>query len=318
MNHNSNFNIFDFLRYIQYSYLPNKKDNFKQAFIKIVFLISLVAFIVSVVYISGFFIIAEHNENLLEANRQIWYQNFEETEKTDDEEVYVDENSPQVTLMRKNPDFKGWITISNTKIDNPIYQTYDNEYYLDHNQDKKSSVYGALFFDYRNEISRDKIDKNLVVYGHEMKNGKMFGELKKLRSLDFYKNNPTIEFSTIYEKSTYKIYAVFVLNSSKEDDGGYIYNILGQDFVTEDGFNSWVNQAKERSLINTNVDVKLGDDTLTLVTCCDDFTNARLVVMARKTRDGESILVETENAVLNPNPKYPKRWYKERNLDYPF
>lgn len=317
MNHFREFNIFDFLRYIKYSYLPNRDDNFKQVTVKLLFIVSLVVFIVSGIYICGYFIGAEQQENLLEGNREIWHQTTSVIQ-SDDDEIYEEILTPEIALMRKNPDFMGWITIPNTQVDNPIYQTDNNDYYLNHNQERKNSAYGALYFDYRNEITKEKTDKHLVIYGHEMKNGSMFGELKKLRSLDFYKANPTFEFATIYGRGTYKIYSIFVLNSSKADDGGYIYNLLGQDFVTEDGFNTWVNEAKERSLINTNVDVKLGDETLALVTCCNDFPDARLVVMARKTRDGESDTVNTSKAVLNSNPKYPKRWYEERKLEYPF
>lgn len=208
--------------------------------------------------------------------------------------------------------------MADTKIDNPIYHTDNNSFYLDHNQERQKSVYGALYFDYRNTITKEKTDKNLVIYGHEMKNGSMFGELKKYRQLDFYKTNPTFELSTLYSKGTYKIYSVFVLNASKKDDDGYIYNLIGQDFVTEAGYDTWVDEAKERSLINTDVDVHLGDDTVALVTCCNDFPNARLVVMARKVREGEDPTVNTTNVTLNTNPRYPEIWYKQRNIENPY
>ena len=151
-----------------------------------------------------------------------------------------------------------------------------------------------------------------------MINGSMFGTLKKFKSLDFYKANPTIEFSTLYKKSTYKIYAIFVLNASKADDNGYIYNISRNNFLNDDDFNSWVNEAYERSIINTGVDVELGDNIITLVTCVNDFDDARLVIMARETREDEESYVDTSSASVNPSPRYPKRWYDERGLKYPF
>lgn len=316
MKQTREFNLLDFLRYVRYSYLPNPNDNIKQVLTKLLFIISLAVFIVSGIYIGGYFINTQRQENLIDDNRKIWYQtNTQQNVEFDGDEENL---TPQIVLLRKNTDFKGWITIGNTKVDNPIYHTDNNDFYLNHNQEKNPSAYGALYFDYRNTITKDKIDKHLVIYGHEMKNGSMFGELKKLRSLSFYKNNPTFEFNTLYSKGTYKIYSIFVLNASKADDNNYIYNILGQNFVTEEGFNTWVGEAKQRSLINTNVDVKLGDDTVALVTCCNDFPNARLVVMARKTRDGEDTAVDTRTATLNPNPRYPKIWYDKRNINYPF
>ena len=151
-----------------------------------------------------------------------------------------------------------------------------------------------------------------------MNNGSMFANLTKYKSLSFYKQNPTIEFSTLYKKSTYKIYSVFVLNASKEDDNDYIYNISRNNFLSDEDFNLWADEAYERSLINTGVDVVNGDNIITLVTCVYDFDDARLVVMARETREGEDPEVDTSAAVTNPSPRYPKRWYDDRGIDYPF
>ena len=198
------------------------------------------------------------------------------------------------------------------------YQTDNNEFYLTHNQKKQKSAYGALFFDCKNLITEGETDKNLVIYGHHMKNGSMFANLTKYKSLSFYKENPTIEFSTLYKKGTYKVYAAFVLNASKADDNGYIYNISRKNFISDEDFNSWVDEARERSLISTGVDVENGDNIITLVTCAYDFDNARFVVMARETREGESVLADTSKAYANPSPRYPKHWYEKRGIDYPF
>ena len=292
------------------SYIPNRRDNLKQIIIKVFFLIALIAFIVSAAYITNYFLSAKHQDGIIDEARSVWY---EETQTNDDTELSAIE-----LLLKENSDFKGWITVPNTKIDNPIYQTDNNDFYLTHNQQKQKSVYGALFFDCKNVITESETDKNLVIYGHHMKNGSMFANLTKYKQLSFYKQNPTIEFSTLYKKGTYKIYAAFVLNASKADDNDYIYNISRKSFIDDDDFDSWVNEARERSLINTGVDVKNGDNIITLVTCTYDFDNARFVVMARETREDEESSVNTSKATANPSPKYPKRWYDDRGIDYPF
>ncbi len=299
----------NFFHRLYLSYIPNKRDNLKQIIIKVFFLITLTVFVVSAVYIANYFLNAKHQDSIIEQSRSVWHTS--ETEE---------EPQPSVIelMLRENSDFKGWITVPNTKIDNPIYQTDNNDFYLNHNQQKKSSIYGALFFDCQNVITEAETDKNLVVYGHHMKNGSMFGNLTKYKQLSFYKQNPTVEFSTLYKKSTYKIYAAFVLNASKADDNGYIYNISRKNFIDDEDFDSWVNEACERSLINTGVDVKNGDNIITLVTCTYDFDDARFVVMARETREDEDVSVDTSNASANPSPKYPKRWYDDRGIDYPF
>lgn len=308
MSHYKNKNVFlSFLGHIYLSYIPNKKDNFKQIIIKILFIISLISLIVSACFIADYFLEAEKQSSIIADSQNVWHST-EVQDNAKPQSLVTD------ILTGNNEDFKGWITISGTKIDNPIFQTTNNEFYLNHNQDKKKSAYGALYFDYRNEITQNKTDKNLVIYGHEMNNGSMFGSLKELRRLDFYKANPIIEFSTLYKSSKYKIYAIFVLNANKADDNGYIYNIYRKNFYNDNDFDLWTKEAIERSLINTGVDVKNGDNIITLVTCSKDFKNSRLVVMARETRDGENPTVNTSLAKINPNPRYPEIWYTERNI----
>lgn len=300
------------------SYIPNKRDNFKQIFIKVLFLVCLITLIVSAIYLTNYFLEADKQNNIIEDSRSMWHQSL----SSEDQEIYVDEPQEEIDplaevkqkMLKENSDFKGWITISNTKVDNPIYQTDNNDFYLNHNQKKQWSAYGALYFDYEDVIDEEQSDKNLIIYGHRMKNGSMFGTLKKFRSLDFYKENPTIEFSTLYKNSTYKIYAIFLLNATKADDDNYIYNIYRQKFINETEFNTWRDEAYDRSIINTGVDVKMGDNIITLVTCTSDFENARLIVMARETREGENPEVDTSLATVNPNPRYPKIWYTKRGI----
>lgn len=296
------------------SYIPNRRDNIKQIIIKVFFLVSLTVLIISSVYLANYFLTANRQDSIINDSREIWHSALNDSADA----VNKPSEDVNALMLKENSDYKGWITISNTKVDNPIYQTDNNDFYLNHNQQKKKSAYGALFFDHNNIITENKTDSNLVIYGHNMINGSMFGTLKKFKSLDFYKANPTIEFSTLYKKSTYKIYAIFVLNASKADDNGYIYNISRNNFLNDDDFNSWVNEAYERSIINTGVDVELGDNIITLVTCVNDFDDARLVIMARETREDEESYVDTSSASVNPSPRYPKRWYDERGLKYPF
>lgn len=300
--------------------LPNRKDNFKQAFVKIIFLVSLIVFVVSAVYLGDYFSRSSKQKDIIDDSREIWYSSEEDINQTASSSVTASKpsESPTEQLLKQNGDFKGWVSIRGTNIDNPVYQAKDNDYYLNHNQNKQKSDYGALYFDCNNKISAFNCDKNLVIYGHHMKDGTMFADLRHYKSLSFYKAHPTVKLTTLYGEGTYKIYAAFVLNAKSEDDGGNMYNIYKKDFSNETAFNAWVEEARERSVIITDVDVNHQDDILTLVTCDYDFDNARFVVMARKIREGESTIIETFDAKANPNPRYPKRWYDERNLKYPF
>lgn len=321
MNHAKENNVLKrFFNHIYISYIPNSRDNLKQIILKILFIVCLVTLIISAVYLADYFWEAEHQENIVDYSRDMWHETVSTNENENVPEV--DEHAVDAAkiqyMLEENSDFKGWITIAGTQVDNPIYQAADNDYYLNRNQLKQKSVYGSLYFDYRNRITETERDKNLIIYGHEMKNGSMFGTLKKLKRLDFYKQYPTLEFSTLYEKHTYKIYSIFILNATREDDDGYIYNVYRQNFNTEEDFNYWADEAFERSIINTGVDVEYDDNILTLITCSNDFPNARLVVMARQLREGESNAIDTEECTVNANPRYPKKWYDHRGIKYPF
>lgn len=324
MKHAKENNILSsILNHIYVSYIPNNKDNLKQIILKVLFIGCFVTLIVSSVYLADYFWEAEHQKSVIDYSREVWHKDFNsnvslENDSDTDEQKYAVDNTKIQYMLEENNDFKGWITIPGTKVDNPIYQTNNNDYYLNHNQLRQKSVYGALYFDFRNKITKSEQDKNLIIYGHEMKNGSMFGSLKKLKQLDFYKQYATLEFSTLYEKHTYKIYSIFILNASKADDGGYIYNIYRKEFNDRFDFDDWTEEAKERSIIDTGVDTEYGDDILTLVTCSEDFPDARLVVMARKVREGESEHVDTANSTVNANARYPKKWYEHRGLKYPF
>lgn len=218
-------------------------------------------------------------------------------------------------LRNQNSDTMGWLTVGGTKINNPVYLGNDNNFYVDHNMQKNESRYGALFFDCANKISKNSVSQNLTIYGHNMKDGSMFGTLSKYRKLDFYKNNPTISLATLFSKNEYKVFSVMVMNATSKDDNGYIYNFITSDFPDQTAFIKWTEEAKERSIIDTSVDILENDEILTLVTTSDDFKNSRFVVMARKTRADETADVDVSGAKLNTNPRYPQAWYDKKGFD---
>ena len=158
------------------------------------------------------------------------------------------------------------------------------------------------------------LSTNTILYGHHMRDGQMMGELKKYRELDFYKENPVVEFTTIYSPKVtrWKVFSVFVINADPSDDNGNVFNYMKNEFSTQSEFNEFLQNCYQRSIITTPVqDVTESDKILTLSTCIYDFNNARLVVVARMVRDGESEGVDTSSAVYNPDPVYPQA-YRDR------
>ena len=128
-----------------------------------------------------------------------------------------------------NEDFVGWIKVEGTDIDYPVLQNKKNpEIYLSHNFLKKEDRSGSVFLD--GETSLSPKDKNIVLYGHNMSDGSMFGELKKYKDKTFYEQHPNFEFHTLYEKSMYQIVAVLVTDISDIQDFCY-YNFYNYDGV---------------------------------------------------------------------------------------
>jgi SrtB family sortase len=206
-------------------------------------------------------------------------------------------------LYDTNQDIRGWISIPQTVINYPVVQTSDNDYYLHNNFNKTADYYGSLFLDYRDNINPQS--QNLIIYGHNMKDGEMLTSIVNYEKTDFYKASPIITFNTIYAHYSWKVFAAFVANADPKD--GYVFNYLINNFSSEDAFNSFIKEVRARSLINTpSVDVAPGDTLLTLSTCYYSSNDARFVVMARRLRPNESTSVESatrnENALSAINP----------------
>ena len=215
-------------------------------------------------------------------------------------------------LYATNSDLRGWISIPAFEMNLPIVQGSNNEYYLKRNIYKKWVSYGVPFFDYRIEEDQFKtLPRNTVIYGHNMRSDDLiFGMLEEYRDIDGYKRAPVIECNTIYGDYTWLVCGVFISNSDPKDDNGYVfpYNFID---CSDQLFAEYIVELEKRSFYDTGVDLAVTDKILTLSTCCYDFNNARLVVVARLLREGESVSVDTSKAVKNPDPKGPQAWYDE-------
>ncbi|MBQ8741281.1 MAG: class B sortase [Clostridia bacterium] len=221
------------------------------------------------------------------------------------------------TLSEKNKDIKGWLKIEGADINYAVCQSDDDRFYINHNQLGKKSRYGALFLSANDTFERKGNDHNIVIFGNNMKDGTMFGSLKKYRNLNFYKQNPCIELYYGEEVETYVIFSVMLVSSSA-DDSGEVYKPYKSYFADNAEFDGWLKESYSRSLINTTVEAEYGDDILTLVTVADDFEGARLVIMAKKTDEWDAAHTEVGDAAVNPQIKYPKIWYTTRGLKYPY
>lgn len=218
-------------------------------------------------------------------------------------------------LASYNSDIKGWLKIEGAGINCAVCQSDNDSYYLNHNQNGKKSRYGALFLAANDSFKRND-DKNIVIYGNNMKDGLMFGNLKKYRNLNFYKQNPSLKLFYEGAEESYIIFAVMLISSSADDKN--TYNPSKSYFIDQNEFDEWYNETLQRSLINTTVTAEYGDEFLTLVTRAYDFDGARLVLTAKKVTERQLSQTDVTGAKVNPKIKYPKIWYTKRGLQYPY
>ena len=184
-------------------------------------------------------------------------------------------------LLRYNPDTVGFLTIGGI-VDLPVVQREnDNEYYLTHAYSGEEAREGALFLDGANRLS----DENLIVYGHNMRNGTMFGKLSSFGEREFLLENAVVRFDTLYENALYVPFAMF--EASMDENDGHYFDVR-QIVFDETSFELFVLKLRGRSVFDVPVEVEYGDQLLTLVTCSYNDDDGRYIVALRKLRAGET------------------------------
>lgn len=235
------------------------------------------------------------------ADNGVWNNDVQEEEK--EEERLKDGTLASFKAIRElNKDVVGWITVPNTMVDYPVVQSKDNVYYLKHNINKEYNDSGCPFLDFRNSIKPDSFSRSIIIYGHHRRNGTMFAHLKNYNEVEFYKNNPVLRFDTIYERSEWIVFSNFRTTTSWST--GVPFDYLKTSFKTDDEFLTFVNEIKKRSLLNMPVDVRADDKILLLSTCSYEKSNWRMIIAARRIRDGESS-IDVSSATKAANPVMP-------------
>ncbi len=290
------------------SYIPTKRDNLTQIILKGTFLLILVLLIFFFVFVVSYFTAISSEQNMFLENKQVFQQLSSGNQKN-----YI---KALKYFKKQNSDLKAWISIRNTSLASPVYQTKDNKFYLNHNQLKEKSSFGALFFDSKDSVVTETIDKNFVIYGNSPKSDQLFSCLKNYKSLYFYKQNPYINLSTMQGTEKYVIFATFIINSDRKDDNNYIFDYKRSNFEDSDSFTLWYEELRQRSLYLPTVNVTNEDSFLTLVTDSVEFKGAKLVVMARKVSLDETI--DISKTVINKKPRYPSIYYSIKKIKNPF
>ena len=241
-----------------------KKKDKKAILIKLLNLIFVLGIIISIIHITKWYLDNKENKDL--ENKLENVVTIEQ--KSGDKEYNINFEE----LEAVNNETIGWLKVNGTDIEYVVVKTKNNSYYLNHNFEKKYNIAGWIFADYKNNFNGT--DKNIVIYGHNRKDGSMFGTLKNILKEEWYSNeeNLVIDFITEQEQAKYQVFSVYKIE--KED---YYINTE----FKEDEFEKFIDALKDRSIKDFNIDVSAEDSILTLSTCADN-NKYRVVLHAKK------------------------------------
>ena len=172
----------------------------------------------------------------------------------------------------KNADTIGYIKIDGTVIDYPVMYSGDNEFYLHNDFDKQSSYYGAIFLDFRCDVYDMAKTRNIILYGHRMKDGSMFRSLVYYFEKDFFDAHRIIQFDTLAGEMDWEVFAIYEANID--------FYYINTEFEDDEQWLEFIKYCQQLSLYETDVMLGKDDIVLTLSTCSTDKQH-RVVVMAR-------------------------------------
>lgn len=199
---------------------------------------------------------------------------------------YAADDRPILTefedLYNQNNDFVGWLEVVGTDINYPVMQTpNDPEYYLQRDFNKEEDTNGTLFVDYRCDIVNPTT--NTIIFGHNMRSGKMFGGLKKYLDYDYYQSHKTIIFKSLYEEQEYEVVGVGLSQVGYSDDDTYKYYEF-IDAVTGAELQEFLDNIQSLSVFDETIDITSTDKLLTLSTCNSYKEDGRLFVVAKRVK----------------------------------
>lgn len=202
--------------------------------------------------------------------------------------VYALETPPPIqqyfnALLEMNSETIGFLSIDELLALPVVQRKNDNDYYLNHSFEREESSAGTLFLDGSNLLVPK--DQNLIIYGHNMKNGTMFHALIGYDELSFLRKYPLVHFDTIYESTVYAPFAVFSAGVEPDSPG---YLNFRRFIFDEDEFDGFIRDLRGLSKFSIPLDVRYGDELLLLVTCEYTRENGRFVIALRAQREGET------------------------------
>ena len=180
------------------------------------------------------------------------------------------------SLKQRNPDFVGLLSYGE---DTALYvcQGEDNFYYMSHRFDGSEDSAGMIYMDCNDRL--DPPSENLILYGHNMRDGSRFGKLKRYEDVNYLMEHPVIRLTTAAGTVDYAPFAILHTSVDVSDERYLDFDRC--DFAGKDEFDQYIAQLRAAAMYPLPLEVNYGDRLLTLVTCTNDYDNARLLVVCR-------------------------------------
>lgn len=332
---NTNF----FVRFIKY-FVPWKGDGASEIIRKIVFVFSIVLFVMSVNELTDFLKTDQAELNYAQGIVKYapkWDDDLD-LDSVGDEVKAPESSGPDAPasqddtvkerkvqawaeeLLQRNSDVVGWITIPGFCNDNgeeyinfPVLQrAYEgsideaNNYYLTRNIDKNYYESGSIFADCLIPIDENGQADNIVIYGHHMRRlGTSFTHLAEYKEgVNMVKKYPMIQFSTIYENNQkYVIIGCFVAAADDSQDDIPIFDYWRYRNFDDDRykFDKWIDNVRKQSWYSCDVECTADDDYITLSTCSNEVADMRWVIVAKKLTAKDNLDLIVESYAERPD-----------------
>ena len=239
---------------------------------KKLWIVLLIVSLISLVGCLAFFIAIKVQDGKMDDLRSRVSVSTDDSSSVTSKVNYVETPVDFVELKKENPDIYAWINIPGTAVDYPVLRSKEyNTYYLNHSVDNKKSASRSIYTHDYNDM--DFADFNSVVYGHNMKNGTMFGTLKKYRDKTFFEQNQYINIYMPGRIMKYQIFAAYVWDDR--------HILLSFDFDNEAIREAYIDMIfstrRMNANINNDVTVTKDDKIITLSTCTSNDDERYLV-----------------------------------------
>lgn len=255
----------------KYSKKNVKIKNKKKFIINIIRIILLIIVIYSLIKIIEWYNNNKQSEKIMkDISNAIIVDTKNEDELNEDSYIINFE-----ALKEANSDTVGFVKVNGTNVAYPVVQGSNNDFYLNHSFDKSYNSAGWIFADYKNKF--DGTDKNIIIYGHNRRDGSMFYTLKNILNKEWYENekNLTVKFITEKEEAIYQVFSVYQIEAEEY--------YTKTNFKSDNEYEKFLETINKRSIYDFNINLVSEDNVLTLSTCANN-NKYRVVLHAKEIK----------------------------------